>query len=182
MKNHINIVTTYLKVDYFPKYFLFFIFICYVFQGCYSFTGGSVPEHLKTIYITAVADNSGYGNPIYKDNMTQSLVNRFRDDNSFKIAESAGDARLSVTIKSIKDDLLSVGAGRQGTLENERKITVDCSVEYYDAVKKKNIWSKTFSNYRIYELANAQQARDEAVQLTLDQISDDIFLAVVSGW
>ncbi len=141
-----------------------------------------MPEHLKTIYVSAVADNSGYGNPLYRDNMTQLLVERFRDDNSFKVSETAGDARLTVSIASINDATLSVGSGRQGTLENERKITVNCSVEYYDAVKKKSIWSKTFSNYSIYELVNAQQARDEAVQQALEQLSDDIFLAVVSGW
>lgn len=182
MKKYINIITNYFKVDFFPKIFLFFIFACYIFQGCYSFTGGSVPEHLKTIYIAAVSDNSGYGNPLYKDNLTQLLVDRFRDDNSFKITETVGDARLSVSINTINDATLAVRSGRQGTLENERQITVNCSVEYYDALKKKSIWSKTFSNYSIYELANAQQARDEAVQLALEQLSDDIFLAIVSGW
>ena len=150
--------------------------------GCYSFTGGSVPPHLKTIYIATVKDNSGYGNPVYKQTLTQLLIDRFRNDNSFKVVDVGGDARLEVSIAGINDQPQTISTGTSGTLENERKITVNCSVKYYDAVKKKEIWNKRVSNYNIYDLANAQQARNEAVEEVLEQLSDDIVLAVVSGW
>lgn len=150
--------------------------------GCYSFTGGSVPPHLKTIYIAAVKDNSGYGNPIYKQSLTQLLIDRFRNDNSLKVVGVGGDARLEVSIASINDQPQTITTSSSGTLENERKITVNCSVKYYDAVEKKEIWNKRVSNYNIYDLSNAQQARNDAVGEVLNQLSDDIVLAVVSGW
>jgi len=37
-----------------------------------------VPEHLKTLYIATVSDVSGFGNPAYKDLMTQGLIDKFQ--------------------------------------------------------------------------------------------------------
>lgn len=161
------------------KFLLICIFGVPIFTGCYSFTGGSIPEHLKTLYIGTVKDESGYGNPKYKDVLTNSLIDNFNKDNSFRLVERGGDAKLIVTIKSISDIISTVNPNE---LERERKITVTCRADYYDAVKKKTIWSKEFSNFDIYELKEAQTARDAAILVALNRIAEDILLAVVSGW
>ncbi len=147
--------------------------------GCYSFTGGSVPEHLKTIYIASVGDNSGYGNPVFRDYLSQNLTLKFQNDNTLKVVDRKGDARLTVNISSINDQIQTVNPGE---LESERKVTVICNVEYYDEVKKKVIWNRKFSNFEVYDLANAQVEREIAVNKALEQTIDDILLAVVSGW
>ncbi len=148
-------------------------------KSCYSFTGGSVPPHLKTMKLGTVNDQSGYGNPEYKLNLTESLLNNFRRDGSFELVEIGGDAELSVSINSINEATISVNPGE---LETERRITVSCTVEYYDNVNKTVIWKKDFSSYGIYELKNAQTARNDAIANALIQLADDILLAVVSGW
>jgi len=147
--------------------------------GCYSFTGGSVPDHLKTMQIGAVGDNSGYGNPNYKDRMSILLFEKFKNDNSFALVDRNGNARLNVVISSVRDETSVISSGE---LEKERKMTISCEVEYYDAVNKKQIWKKSFSNYSVYELTNGSAARDLAVEGAIEKITDDILIAVVSGW
>jgi hypothetical protein len=72
---------------------------------------------------------------------------------------------------------------RPGEVESERRITVNCDAEYYDAVLKKSIFKKPFPRYNTYPISGAaQQEKDNAVQKALDQIAEDILLAVVSGW
>jgi hypothetical protein len=159
--------------------FVFYMFVLVQFSGCYSFTGGSVPEYLKTLYIPPVNDKSGYGNPNYREKLNQLLVDKFRNDNTFELVERGGDARLTVTISSINEPILTVNPGE---LEKERKIVITCQVEYYDAVKKNVIFNKAFSAFSVYNIANAQTERDQAFDKALDQTSDDIMLAVVSGW
>lgn len=46
------------------------------FTSCcaYSFTGASVPEHLKTIAIPIADDRSGSGEPNLRENLTQKLI------------------------------------------------------------------------------------------------------------
>jgi outer membrane lipopolysaccharide assembly protein LptE/RlpB len=161
------------------KLSIYCLFCIFILGACYSFTGGSIPEHLNTIYITSVTDNSGYGNPAYREMLFQLLVTRFQKDNSLKLVDRDGDAKLSVRIKSIKDEMQTVSASER---ETERKIVLTCEAEYYDAVKKKSIWKKNFSNYEIYDLNNAMTERERAINNALEQTTDDILLAVVSGW
>lgn len=162
-----------------------FSFVSCLFTGgillksCYSFTGGSVPEHLKTLSIPTVNDQSGFGNPEYKMILTQSLIDNFKRDNSFELVESGGDARLIVAINSIMEQTVAVSPGE---LETERRIVVSCTAEYYDFVNKKSIWKKNFSNYGVFDVKNAIAGRNQAIEGALRQIADDILLAVVSGW
>jgi len=154
---------------------LFVIFL----GGCYSFTGGSIPEHLNSIQIMSVVDNSGYGNPLFREEMQNYLVDKFITDGSLSVAENNGDARLTVTISSIQDQTIALNAGE---LETERKVVVVCSAEYFDAVERKQVFKRNFSNEQLYSLSNPVAERNEAVLKAMDQVSDDIRLAVVSGW
>ena len=158
----------------------YFLFVLLLLSGCYSFTGGNIPSHLKSIYIQPVLDQSGYGNPLFRDKLAQSLIDEFRSDNSFNIVETAGgDAKLEVNITNISDAPIAVSSG---AIETERRVTVRCKAIYYDNVKRNEIWNKDFSAYQNYELSNALANRNEAIELILEQIANDVLLAVVSGW
>lgn len=147
--------------------------------GCYSFTGGSVPDHIKTLQITPVNDNSGYGLPLVREELTQNLFQRFRNDNTLKLVESAGDARLTVTIVRISDETIAVNPGE---IETKRRVKLECSAEYFDTVKKKEVFKRNFTGLKDYEVANAFQNRSDALVVLADQVAQDIMLAVVSGW
>ena len=160
-----------------------FILLIALITGCYSFTGGSIPEYLKTLYIATVTDNSGFGDPKYRDALTQLLVQKFRNDNSFSLVEKNGDARLDVVISSVKEEPLIVKPGVGQELESERKVTVILDAEYYDGIKKKQFWKKSFSAFGTFDISkNPQQGREKAIKTALEQTADDILLAVVSGW
>ena len=150
-----------------------------LFPGCYSFTGGTLPDYLDSVYIANVTDNSGFGNPIYSEILTNFLFKKFREDNSLKVVDSGGDTKLTVKISSIIETKLTV---QTGELESERKVVVSCNVDFYDSIKNKISWKKNFQNFNTYAIAEGQSGRDNAIKKALEQISDDILLAVVSGW
>jgi len=158
---------------------LIFGILFVILSGCYSFTGGSVPAHLKTLQINSVTDQSGFGNPAYKIDLEAAITNNFLRDNSFEVADGIGDARLTVSIRSITEATQTVGTRE---LETERRITVSCEVEYYDNVLHRQIWKKSFSSFRLFDVNQAFTAREEAIQIILVQLAEDIMLAVVSGW
>lgn len=155
------------------------IFCIPMFIGCYSFTGGSVPDHLKTISIAPSNDNSGFGNPRFRDILNRRLIDKFRNDNTLVLVETNGDAQLQSTIASINDAIVSVSPGE---IERERKLTVTVDAEYTDVVKHKTVWKRSFSNFQVYVISQGQQAREEAVIAAIQQLGEDILLAVVSGW
>lgn len=147
--------------------------------ACYSFRGGSVPDHLKTLSIASVVDNSGYGNPEFREFCTETLVRRFRSDNSLQLVDDNGDARLSPVIVRIQDRILNV---QNGDRENQRRIVVAVEVEYFDAVKNRQVWKRTFENFDVYDVNAATADRERAVHEAIRRIVDDILLAVVSDW
>jgi len=162
------------------KIYILLIVPCWLLlTGCYSFTGGTIPPHLKTLQINPVIDQSNFGNPAYKIELETSITNNFLRDNSFEITEATGDARLSISIISISETTNSVGAGE---LESEKRLTVNCSVEYYDNINKKQIWKKNFSSYGLFDVNQAFTARNETILIILEQIAEDILMGVVSGW
>lgn len=153
---------------------------CPLYLGCYSFTGGgNLPPHLKTIVIQTTTDNSGQGIPQFRDILTQSLVERFRNDNTLTLTEQRGDAKLTTVITNITETAINI---RQGEVESERRVNVTVKAELYDMVKKRNYLSKDITNSQIFEVAGGIPAKNEAVNKALRQIAEDILLAVVSGW
>ena len=161
---------------------LFVLFFAINFTSCcaYSFTGASVPEHLKTISIPIADDRSGSGEPGLREKLTQDLIQKFIDDNTLQVAErTTANAILECTIVSLTDAPAIVSAGENIT---SRRITIGVKVIYRDLVKRKTIFDKTFTNYSDYPSSNPIQGRTDAIQAAVDKISEDILLDTVSGW
>ena len=118
-------------------------------SGCYSFTGGSVPAHLRTIAIPLVDDRSGYGEPGLREQFTQDLTNLFLSDNSLQVADrSTADAILEGNILAIADAPAVVQSGEQ---VRTRRVTVSAKFTLQDMKMRRRMWEKTFSNWGEYE-------------------------------
>ena len=160
---------------------LFVTSLLFSFGCCtYSFTGSSVPEHLKTISIPIAEDRSGAGIPNLRESLTEELVNKFIEDNSLQVSDRSGsDAILECTITSVSDAPSIVSAGENVSF---RRVTITVNVTYKDMVKRKTVFDKSFSNYGDYEPGGDISQRDNAITQAIDNITEDILLAVVSGW
>jgi Lipopolysaccharide-assembly len=152
-------------------------------SGCYSFTGGSIPPHLKTIAIPLASDESNFGNAQLREILTQELVNAFRRDNSFRVVQERSDALLTITITSISEATATVaGTATQGDLERDKQVVVTLSVVYEDLVKQKTLLKEAVSGQQVYAIATGLPGRDAAITRTLRQVADNVLLKVVSGW
>lgn len=152
------------------------------FTSCcaYSFTGASVPEHLKTIAIPIADDRSGSGEPSLREKLTQKLIQKFIDDNTLQVSErTSANALLECSVVSLSDAPAIVSAGESVT---SRRVTIGVKVVYRDLVKRKTVFEKTFSNYSDYPSSDPVNGRTTAIETALDLISEDILLDTVSGW
>ncbi len=168
-------------------YFLFVITTIHNFTGCfYSFTGASVPSHLKTVAIPVFDDKSGFGEATLRESFTRKLTQKFIDDNTMMVApKSDADAILECTIVSVSPDVpQSVTSGETGTEKvSVRRITVTVRVVFKDLVKKKTVSDKRYSNFGDYDAeTDVLQGRKQAIESAVDKISDDILLGTVSNW
>jgi hypothetical protein len=148
--------------------------------GAYSFTGSSVPGHLKTIYIPVAQDKSPAAIPGLRELLTDNLIQKFINDNSLQVAGSTNaNATLDCIITSVTDAPAIVSAGEQ---ISARKVTINVKVVYTDLVMKKTVFDQTFTGYGEYVPAQTENKREDAIAIAVDYISEDILLAVVSGW
>jgi len=162
------------------KYFsLVLIVLCIFLSGCYSFTGGSLPDYFETLNIQNIKDNSSYANPQFKELFQEYLNEKFSRDGTLSLTNKKGDCQLIITIQSIQESPVALNTNE---LETERKITVTVVAEFIDNVNKKTLWKKNFSQYGIYQITAAQAGRNDAVDEGLKLISEEILFSVVSGW
>jgi hypothetical protein len=150
--------------------------------GCstYSFTGASVPAHLKTIAIPIAEDKSPAAIPGLRESLTDNLIQIFISDNSLQVTErSTANATLECVITLVTDAPAIVSAGEQ---ISSRRLTINVKVIYKDLVQKKTIFEKEFKNYGDYPPGQETNKRPEAIDDAIDKLTEDILLAVVSGW
>lgn len=161
---------------------LFITFLVINFNGCcaYSFTGASVPPHLKSIAIPIADDRSGSGEPGLREKFTETLTQKFIDDNTLQVTDkSNANSVLDCTITSFTDAPSVVAAGESVT---SRRITITVHATFRDLVKRKTVFDKDFSNYGDYKASGSPNDRENAITTAIDKITEDILLETVSGW
>ena len=163
----------YLTLLIFNFSFLFFL------SGCaYSFSGSSVPKHLKTIAIPLFEDQSGFGEPGLKESFTTALINLFVNDNSLQVAEqNTADSILEGSIVAVQDAPSIISPGEQVTT---RRVTINVRVTYQDLKLRKKVWEKNFSNWGEYSTSG--ETRTVALTQAVNKVTEDILIETVSGW
>lgn len=151
-----------------------------IWSGCYSFTGGSVPAHLKTVAIPLVDDQSGFGEPGLREQFTTELTNLFIKDNSLEVTNrTTADAILEGVILPITDAPASV---QQGEQVSKRRITMTVKFTFQDMKLRRKVWEKTFSNWGEYDSGSGLSRRQDGLSEAIKKITEDILLETVSGW
>jgi hypothetical protein len=160
---------------------LFFLFPFSLFlSSCYSFTGASVPSHLKTVAIPLVDDQSGFGEPGLREDFTRLLTDQFISDNSLQIADrSNADAILIGAIVSVTD---APSVVQQGEQVSKRRITMTVRYAFQDMKLRKKVWEKTFANWGDYDSGGGLSQRKSGLQEAIRKITEDVLLETVSGW
>ena len=149
--------------------------------GCaYSFTGSSVPTHLKTVAIPVIDDQSGFGEPGLRELFTQELTTQFITDNSLEVSDrTTADSILEGVVLTVTDIPSSVEEDEQ---VRKRRVTITVKFSYQDMKLRKKVWEKTFSNWGDYVSGTGLSQRSEGIREALRKLSEDVLLETVSGW
>lgn len=160
---------------------LFAVVLGGLLAGCpYSFTGASVPAHLKTIAVPLVEDQSGFGEPGLREQFTTELIQLFTTDNSLEVTDrGTADSKIEGAITSISDAPAVVAQGEQVT---RRRITINVRFTFQDMRMRKKIWEKSFSNWGDYDSGGGLSQRQAGIQVAMKKIAEDVLLETVSGW
>ncbi|MDP3443503.1 MAG: LPS assembly lipoprotein LptE [Ignavibacteria bacterium] len=179
-----NLKKYYLSSRMMVLNFILIIFLASLYSCSYSFTGASVPPHLKSISIPIFADRSGSGEFDLSKRMSDMVIKKFIDDNTLMVTDRAkSDAYLEGIISSLADAPSVVSGSTTGGTVASRRVTINVRIVYKDLIKKQTILDKTFSNYGDYvTTGDINSARKTAIERAIELVAEDILLAVVSNW
>lgn len=146
--------------------------------GCYSFTGSSVPVHLKTVSVPLFEDVSGFGEPNLREKLTQKIIDLVISDNSLNIGErTTSDSIIEGSVVSVTDAPSIIAPGEQVTT---RRVTLNVHASFTDMKFRKKVWERDFSNWGEY--SQGSQNRTKAIDDAINKIAEDILIETVSGW
>ena len=158
------------------------IVLLLLISGCgyYSFTGATIPEHLGSIAIPLVEDNSISTVSAMDEEMTQLLIDRFVRQTRLSLEpnELAADALLSLIITRYDNVPTSVSGNEQAT---RNRVSITVSVQYQDQVEDAELLNRTFSAFEEYGPFDPDQ-EEAAAFAALIKIAEDIFTAATSNW
>jgi hypothetical protein len=151
--------------------------------GCpYSFTGASVPPHLRTVAIPMFDDQSGFGDPLLREVLTGEVTRRFESDGNLRLAERGNsDSILEGVITQVRDEVAEVEGGQDRASRN--RVTISVKISWQDLINREVIFEQTVSNWGEYELGGFGPAdRQVGIEEAVRKLSEDILIATVARW
>ena len=152
------------------------MFVFALIGGCgiYSFSGSTIPGHIKTVAVPLFENTTAeFG---IDQELTDALINAITKDNTLKIAGTRGsDAILRGSIVSITDR-----AGQYDTQENasDFRITLTVQVAFEDVKKRDTLWEERFSQWGSYTTGD----RSTGITGAIEKLTTEIINRTVSGW
>ncbi|MFC1569674.1 LPS assembly lipoprotein LptE [bacterium] len=151
------------------------IFFC-VQCGVYTFSGSTLPAHIKTVGIPLFEDRTAeFG---IDQQITDLIIDAIRDDNTLKIADPGNaDALLHGVITSIREP---VGQYDANETASDFRVSLSIKASFEDMHQREVRWEGNFSDFGTYD--NIETTREDAIKEAVDKIAEDIINKTVSDW
>lgn len=147
----------------------------WLMAGCYSFSGTTLPSHLKTIVIHPVQNQTL--EPSLADEITRGLQDGFRQRSSLRQANEAGDADLYGVLTQYSQAPQSTSGDKVSTF----RVDMLLKVVFVDRVKGDTLYrDEHVPGYGIYSPDNGETealGRQRAVENLVKVVLDNTILA-----
>jgi outer membrane lipopolysaccharide assembly protein LptE/RlpB len=148
----------------------------------YSFTGATIPAHLRTVAVPLAEDLSASPISGMDQQLTDLLVNRFVRQTRLQLAPSEGnaDAVLTARIERYQNQPTAVGGGDRAA---RNRVTITVAIRYLDRTRDEDMLQRTFNAFAEYDpIAEGVDGERRAAADALRSIADDAFTAATSNW
>jgi len=150
-----------------------------ILAGCgyYSFSGSTLPSHIKTVAVPLFTNRTTqYG---IEGKLTESLITALVRDNTLKVVpEGRADSVLRGSIVDYKKEAYTYDEN-----ENVKEYIVHIYVtaSFEDLRKKRELWKEEkLEGWGTY-LAQGE-TEDKAQERAIDKLSEDLVNKLIAGW
>jgi len=149
---------------------------CCLLAACYTFSGTTLPTHLKTLRILPVGNETLESS--LADKIAQGLDEGFRQRTNLLRVNQGGDAELATTLKSYSHRPQSVSGDKVTTY----RVDMLLSVVFLDRVKDDTLYQESqVPGYGFYSIDQGQ-TEETGQKLAIDNAVKVILDHAASGW
>ena len=151
-------------------------------SGCaYSFSGASIPEHLRTVAVPLAESRAAGGPAALDQRLTDALVQRFADRSRLSLVsdEESADAVVRATIVQYG---IAPTAVTGTNLAQLNRVTLGVRVVVSDRVETRDLLDRTFSANEDFAPAEGLEGEAQAAERAVAQVARDAFTAATSDW
>jgi len=145
--------------------------------GFYSFTG-SIPSDIKTVAVPLFDDNTSF--PGVREDLTNNVIDAFINENVLQVVpESKADLIITGTILSINERAAIIAPGED---VEQYEVYVNVKVKCLEVKSGKVWWEKTLSRFGIMGGLENIDARNEAIDVAITEITQDVLDNTLASW
>ena len=163
----------------FKKYVFIIPLLIGLFLSCgyYSFTG-AIPSDIKTVAVPLFDDNTSF--PGVREDLTNKVIDQFITENVLQVVpESKADLLITGTILSINDKAAIITTGED---VEQYEVYVNVKVKCTEVRSGKVWWDKTLRRFGIMGGLENIDARNEAIETAIIDITQDIIDNTLASW
>ena len=165
--------------------YTFIVLTAIFIQGCgikYSFTGGSIPEGMKTVTVEFFENTAPIVYPTLSQNFTEALKDRIRNQSSLSQVNSDGDAIFEGRITGYSIAPAAVEAGTDRAALNRLSITI--SVKYTSNIDPEDSFEQSFTRFKDFSSATTPiQTQEEGLIRDINEmLTEDIYNRAFENW
>lgn len=149
-------------------------------SSCYTFSGISISDNVKTYYVIRFKDNATNAPPTLAQTLTNALDQKVRTEARLVENQVSPDIEF---IGTLVDFRVTSEAPRANETTALNRLTVTTAIEYVNNVETDKGWKKNFSHF--FDFASTQDlssVQDAAIQEIVDQIMEYIFNEAFTDW
>ncbi len=156
---------------------LLIVLCCVAFSGCirYSFTGSTLPSHIKTVSIPLVENTTAEIG--IEEKLRDQVYNAYTGLNVLSVVQDNGDADLRIRVivyANVPDEYDASGNVKT------YKVTITAQVAFVDTKENKAIFEDTITGSGIYD--HRTENVDTGIGIALGMLKESIINNTVSGW
>lgn len=158
-----------------------FLLLCITFLGCgvYTFSGSTLPSHLKTVDIPLFINKSLQ--PGVAEDITAELNRKVQDNNLLKPVSQNSDATIVGKVLSYNNHPYTYGSKKVREVDiSSYSVKISVEVEFLDNKKDKTLYKGVITEEGIYDFEN--ETEEDGKKRAIDKIIDQIMQNSVQSW
>jgi len=151
-------------------------------SGCvsYGFTGGSLPDHIKTVQIILFEDNTNRYDLKLAETISSGISAEIEKQKLLEIDNSIdSDAKIFGTVTRYEEVVVSQS---KDEIADERQITIAFKLTFYDRSKNKTIVAGEVSKSEPFAASGGEVGRKAAFDKIIKTICEDAVIKLTSNW